>query len=204
MRLAKVGTGSKVLITGGAVSVANYAIQLAQLRDAIVISTVNREAKAFDAEKAGADAIINDRIEDVGRVKALTNGGGVDAPIWWPATTKMRHGKPAPIAWNAHAPRRSRRFPRLSARYWPKVAIIAGTSFCCMPRAKRRPPREGRPRPAVRCLAPDSKNYQAMTCLPYRRCNSLFLVYCCPQLLRRLFSIMRAAVTTGAFRVLRA
>jgi NADPH:quinone reductase len=76
MRLAKVGPGSKVLITGGAVSVANYAIQLAKLRDAIVISTVNRDAKASDAEKAGADAIINDRNEDVGaRVKALTKGG---------------------------------------------------------------------------------------------------------------------------------
>jgi NADPH:quinone reductase len=82
MRLAKVGPGSEVLITGGAVSVANYAIQLAKLRDAIVISTVNRDAKASDAEKAGADAIINDRDEDVGaRVKALTNGGGVDAVI---------------------------------------------------------------------------------------------------------------------------
>jgi NADPH2:quinone reductase len=82
MRLAKVGPGSKVLITGGAVSVANYAIQLAKLRDAIVISTVNGNAKASDAEKAGADAIINDRNEDVGaRVKALTNGIGVDAVI---------------------------------------------------------------------------------------------------------------------------
>jgi NADPH:quinone reductase len=82
MRLAKVGPGSKVLITGGAVSVANYAIQLAKLRDAIVISTANGDVKAADAEQTGADAIINDRNEDVGaRVKALTSGIGVDAVI---------------------------------------------------------------------------------------------------------------------------
>ena len=82
MRLAKIGPGAKVLITGGAGTVANYAIQLAKLRDAIVISTVNGDVKAANAEQAGADAIINDRNEDVGaRVKVLTCGGGVDAVI---------------------------------------------------------------------------------------------------------------------------
>jgi NADPH:quinone reductase len=82
VRLAKIGPCSKVLIAGGAGSVANYAIQLAKLRDAIVISTVNSDVKAAYAEQAGADAIINDRNEDVGgRVKVLTHGRGVDAVI---------------------------------------------------------------------------------------------------------------------------
>jgi NADPH:quinone reductase len=82
VRLANIGPCSKVLITGGAGSVTNYAIQLAKLRDAIVISTASSDVKATHAEQAGADAIINHRDEDVGgRVKALTNGQGVDAVI---------------------------------------------------------------------------------------------------------------------------
>jgi NADPH2:quinone reductase len=82
LRLANIGPCSKVLITGGAGAVANYAIQLAKLRDAIVISTVSSDVKAAHAKQAGADAIINYRSEDVGgRVKALTNGRGVDAVI---------------------------------------------------------------------------------------------------------------------------
>jgi NADPH2:quinone reductase len=82
VRLAHIGPCSKVLISGGAGSVANYAIQLAKLRDAIVISTVSSEVKAAHAKQAGADAIINYRSEDVGeRVKALTCGHGIDAVI---------------------------------------------------------------------------------------------------------------------------
>jgi NADPH:quinone reductase len=82
VRLANIGPCSKVLITGGAGPVTSYAIQLAKLYDAIVISTVSSDIKAAHAEQAGADAIINYRNEDVGgRVKALTNGRGVDAVI---------------------------------------------------------------------------------------------------------------------------
>jgi NADPH2:quinone reductase len=82
VRLANIGICSKVLITGGAGSVAHYAIQLAKLRDATVISTVSSDIKAAHAKQAGADAIINYRSEDVGeRVKALTCGRGVDAVI---------------------------------------------------------------------------------------------------------------------------
>jgi NADPH2:quinone reductase len=62
--------------------VANYAIQFAKLRGAIVLTTVSNEAKAAHAKSAGADATINYRGEDVpGRVKALTGGRGVDAVI---------------------------------------------------------------------------------------------------------------------------
>jgi NADPH2:quinone reductase len=82
VRLAAIAPGVAVLVVGGAGSVAHYAIQLAKLRGAIVISTVSNEAKAAHAKRGGADAIINYRGEDVGeRVKALTGGRGVDAVI---------------------------------------------------------------------------------------------------------------------------
>jgi NADPH2:quinone reductase len=71
-----------VLIAGGAGSVAHYAIQLAKLRGAHVLTTVSSPEKAAHARAAGADAIINYREEDVGeRVRALTEGRGVDAVI---------------------------------------------------------------------------------------------------------------------------
>ena len=82
VRLAAIGRDSTVLIVGGAGAVANYAIQLAKLRGATVLSTVSSDIKAAHAQRAGADAIINYRDEDVGeRVKALTGGRGVDAVI---------------------------------------------------------------------------------------------------------------------------
>jgi NADPH2:quinone reductase len=82
IRLAKVGPGSTLLIAGGAGSVGHYAIQLAKLRGARVITTVSNDAKAAHARSAGADEVINYRTEDVGeRVKTLTSGRGVDALI---------------------------------------------------------------------------------------------------------------------------
>ena len=76
------GRDTTVLIAGGAGSVAHYAIQLAKLRGARVLTTVSSAEKAAHARAAGADAIINYREEDVGeRVKALTDGRGVDAII---------------------------------------------------------------------------------------------------------------------------
>ncbi|MGA2991276.1 MAG: NADPH:quinone reductase [Candidatus Korobacteraceae bacterium] len=74
--------GSTLLIAGGAGSVAHYAIQLAKLRGARVITTVSSDAKAAHARAAGADEVINYRTEDVGeRVKSMTGGSGVDAVI---------------------------------------------------------------------------------------------------------------------------
>jgi NADPH2:quinone reductase len=82
VRLAGIGSGSNVLISGGAGSVAHYAIQLAKVRGATVIATVSSDAKADHARRAGADHVINYRSEDVGaRTKALTRGRGVDAVI---------------------------------------------------------------------------------------------------------------------------
>jgi len=82
VRLAQLQSGMTVLIAGGAGAVAQYAIQLAKLRGARVITTVSSDAKAAHAAKAGADEIINYRTENVGeRVRALTGGRGVDAVI---------------------------------------------------------------------------------------------------------------------------
>jgi NADPH2:quinone reductase len=81
-RLTRVEKGTTVLVVGGAGSVANYAIQIAKLRGARVITTVSGDAKAAHARAAGADEIVNYRTEDVGaRVKALTGDKGVDAVI---------------------------------------------------------------------------------------------------------------------------
>lgn len=79
-----VGTRSDatVLIAGGAGAVAHYAIQFAKARGARVITTVSSEAKARHALKAGADAAINYRTEDIGwRVKQATDDRGVEAII---------------------------------------------------------------------------------------------------------------------------
>jgi NADPH:quinone reductase len=82
VRLADLVPGATVLVAGGAGSVAHYAIQFAKLRGAVVLTTVSNEAKAAHAKRGGADVTINYRGEDVGeRVKALTDGHGVDAVI---------------------------------------------------------------------------------------------------------------------------
>ena len=82
VRLSGIDTGSIVLIAGGAGSVAHYAIQLAKLRGATVITTVSNDTKAEHARRAGADHIVNYRTDDVGaQIKALTGDRGVDAVI---------------------------------------------------------------------------------------------------------------------------
>jgi NADPH:quinone reductase len=80
--LAQAWAGSTFLISGGAGAVANYAIQFAKSRGAVVITTVSSEAKAKLANVAGADHTIDYKREDVAaRVKDLTDGSGVDAVI---------------------------------------------------------------------------------------------------------------------------
>jgi len=82
VRLAQIGSGTRVLIAGGAGSVGHYAIQLAKRRGARVITTISNEAKAAHARAGGADGTINYRTENVGeRIMALTDGQGVDALI---------------------------------------------------------------------------------------------------------------------------
>ena len=82
VRLARLGPGTTVLIAGGAGAVADYAIQVAKLRGARVLTTISNDVKAAHARAAGADATINYRSENVrDRVRALTEGRGVDALI---------------------------------------------------------------------------------------------------------------------------
>ncbi len=71
--------GKTVLVTGGAGAVGNYAVQLAKLAGATVISTVSSGEKARIAVEAGADHTVNYRTEDVvQRVSDITGGAGVD------------------------------------------------------------------------------------------------------------------------------
>lgn len=71
--------GKTVLVTGGAGAVGNYAVQLAKLAGANVISTVSSDQKARIAVEAGADHTVNYRTEDVvQRVSEITGGAGVD------------------------------------------------------------------------------------------------------------------------------
>ena len=71
--------GKTVLVPGGAGAVGNYAIQMAKLDGALVISTISSDEKADIAKAAGADHVVNYRTEDVvARVKEITEGAGVD------------------------------------------------------------------------------------------------------------------------------
>lgn len=82
VRLAELGPASTVLIVGGAGAVAHYAIQLAKLRGARVITTVSGPEKAAHARRAGADEVINYRAENVAeRVEIMCDGQGVDAVL---------------------------------------------------------------------------------------------------------------------------
>jgi NADPH:quinone reductase len=82
VQIVQAGPGVTVLIAGGAGAVGHYAVQFAKARGARVLATVSGDAKARHAQAAGADAVINYRVEDVGaQVKALTDDRGVDAII---------------------------------------------------------------------------------------------------------------------------
>jgi NADPH2:quinone reductase len=68
-----------VLVPGAAGAVGQYAVQLAKRKGAHVIAVVSSEAKGQHAREAGADAVVNYRLEDlVARVRALTDGRGAD------------------------------------------------------------------------------------------------------------------------------
>jgi NADPH2:quinone reductase len=75
--------GQSLLVAGGAGAVGHYAIQMAKILGAgLVIATVSSPDKAEHARKAGADAVIDYRTEDVAeRVQALTGGRGVDRVV---------------------------------------------------------------------------------------------------------------------------
>ncbi len=72
-------SGQTVLVTGGAGAVGAYAIQLAKLGGARVLTTVSSDAKAEIAADAGADYVFNYKAENVvRRIADLPGGGGVD------------------------------------------------------------------------------------------------------------------------------
>jgi NADPH2:quinone reductase len=75
--------GQSLLVAGGAGAVGHYAIQIAKILGAgPVIATVSSSEKAEHACRAGADAVIDYRSEDVAeRVQALTSGRGVDRVV---------------------------------------------------------------------------------------------------------------------------
>jgi len=80
--LADAWAGSTFLVAGGAGAVANYAIQFAKARGAVIIATVSSQEKAQLARAAGADHTVDYKREDVvARVNDLTDGSGVDAVI---------------------------------------------------------------------------------------------------------------------------
>jgi NADPH2:quinone reductase len=79
---AEAWAGSTLLVSGGAGQVAQYAIQFAKARGAVVIATVSSEEKAGLARAAGADHVIDYKREDVAAaVMELTDKAGVDAVI---------------------------------------------------------------------------------------------------------------------------
>jgi NADPH2:quinone reductase len=74
--------GKTVLITGAANGVGAYCVQMAKVKGATVIGTVGRADKAAFAQSIGVDQVIDYKTESVtDRVKALTQGQGVDAII---------------------------------------------------------------------------------------------------------------------------
>lgn len=74
--------GKTVLVTGAASSVGHYAAQMCLLAGAKVIGTVGSEEKAQHAKNVGVSECLFYKKESVpDRIKALTNGAGVDAII---------------------------------------------------------------------------------------------------------------------------
>lgn len=94
--------GRTVLVIGAGAAVGHYVTQMAKLAGARVIGTVGNAARAAHARAVGADELVNYKTESVvDRVKALTDGRGVDVIIdmdfsttagWLPQGVLRRHG----------------------------------------------------------------------------------------------------------------
>ncbi|WP_374381127.1 NADPH:quinone reductase [Dongia sp.] len=77
-----VAAGDWVLVNGGAGAVGHYAVQMAALKGARVITTVSSAAKAAHARQAGAEIVIDRKKEDiVQRIRSVTGGKGVARAI---------------------------------------------------------------------------------------------------------------------------
>ncbi|MGH6788712.1 MAG: NADPH:quinone reductase, partial [Pseudolabrys sp.] len=82
IEMAGTGKETTLLISGGAGSVSQYAIQFAKMRGAKVITTISSPEKAKVARDVGADHTIDYKRENVGeRVMEITGKRGVDAVI---------------------------------------------------------------------------------------------------------------------------
>ena len=82
IELAGADDSTTLLVSGGAGSVGQYAIQFAKARGATVITTISSAEKAAAARDVGADHCIDYKHEDVGkRVAEITGERGVDAII---------------------------------------------------------------------------------------------------------------------------
>ncbi|MBI3634796.1 MAG: NADPH:quinone reductase [Candidatus Rokubacteria bacterium] len=74
--------GQDILVTGGAGAVGLYAVQVAKLGGARVLTTVSSPEKAAQARAAGADVVIDYKKEDVvKRVQEATDGRGLDRVV---------------------------------------------------------------------------------------------------------------------------
>lgn len=74
--------GKTVLISGGGGAVGHYAVQFAKLKGATVIATASPGARAEHARLAGADHVLDYRLEKLSdAVLELTNGQGVDRVV---------------------------------------------------------------------------------------------------------------------------
>ena len=90
--LAGAEKGTAVLVSGGAGSVGQYAIQFAKALGASVLTTISSPEKAAVAREAGADHAIDYKREDVGeRVMEITGKRGVDAVIEMDITANAKH-----------------------------------------------------------------------------------------------------------------
>lgn len=82
LELAGADQSTTLLVSGGAGSVSQYAIQFAKARGATVVCTISSEEKATAAREAGANHCINYKRENVGeRIAEITEQRGVDAII---------------------------------------------------------------------------------------------------------------------------
>ncbi len=81
-QVGEVKAGDTVLVTAGASGSGSMHIQVAKALGATVAATVRDDVKGEYVRSLGADLVINIRQEDVTkRVKAWTNGNGVDVAI---------------------------------------------------------------------------------------------------------------------------